>query len=93
MPRKTGGSSAVTLSYVTIRTNQLNKLTCSKCKTLLDLLQPSIDHPYQFLGICPTCGTWFRVETRAGEPRGVIATLPEIATLIPVEDPLPKHTA
>ena len=79
------------LTYFTIRSSQVGQLPCPRCRTILDTYQPNIDRPYQLLATCSACGTWFRVETRAGEARGVIASLPEIAAMIPTQEPIPKQ--
>lgn len=93
MPRKTGHSTQVTVTCTPFRANQLARLPCPKCKTEFDLHQPNVDKPFQFLATCSTCGGWFRVETRAGESQGIIVSLPEIAPLIPTQEPAPKHPA
>lgn len=92
MPRRTGSSSHVTLTYFTIRSSQVAHLPCPRCRATLDTIQPNVDQPYQFLAICPSCRAWFRVETRPGEARGVLASLPEINAMLPSQGPLPKHT-
>ena len=93
MQRKKVGATNTTLSYSMVQANQLARLSCQKCRTTLDIFQPNINHPFQFLATCPTCGTWYRVETQPSDPRGVMVSLPEITGLLPKEEPAPKHTA
>jgi len=93
LQRNKSRSTSTILSYCTVRSTQLNKLGCPICRTTLDISQPSINNPFQFLAVCPTCGTWYRVETRSGDPRGVMINLPEVAGLFPNEENSPKHTA
>lgn len=93
MPRKTGSPSQVTLNCFAIRSSQVAKLPCPDCRTVLDITQPNVDRPYQFLATCGGCGSWFRIETQPGEARGLIACMPEIAPLLANLDPSPKHPA
>ena len=93
MQRKKVGSTSTTLSYVTVRSTQLTKLGCQKCRTVLDIFQPSVNHPNQFLAVCETCGAWFRVEIQPGDPQGVMISLPEIASLLPNGGSIPNPTA
>lgn len=90
--RKKVGSTSAILNYVTVRSNQLGKLGCQKCRTSLDVCQPSVNHPYQFLAVCPTCAAWFRVEIRPGDLQGVMISLPEVANLIPNGGAIPNPT-
>ena len=92
MQRKKVGSTSTVLNYVTVRSNQLNKLVCQKCRSPLDICQPSVNHPYQFLAVCPTCAAWFRVEIQPGDLQGVMISLPEVAHLMVNGGPIPNPT-
>ena len=92
MRREPFWSTSATFHCSTVRSSRLTELTCQKCRSILDILQPNVDRPDQFLATCPGCGSWFRVETRAGEPRGVMVSLPDIISLVPVDQMLPKHS-
>lgn len=83
MPSKQVESTTATLSYAQIHVNQLLKLSCQRCRTALDILQPNQNRPYQFLAVCADCGAWYRVETQAGDSRGVMINLPEVTPLLP----------
>jgi len=84
VPPKNEGSTTTTLSYFHVRSSRLSQLPCQRCRTTLDILQPDLHRPFQFLATCPDCGAWYRVEIRAGDSRGVMLNLPEIARLGPI---------
>ena len=92
MRRELIWSTSATFHYSTVRSNRLTELGCQKCHSILDILQPNVDRPDQFLAICASCGTWFRVETRVGDVRGVMVSLPEVVSLVPAEEIIPKHS-
>ena len=79
-------STPATLHCNLVRSSRLTNLPCHKCKTVLEIHQPSVENPHQFLATCPTCGAWFRLETRAGSTMGVMVALPEISPLLTSEE-------
>ena len=81
------------MTYFTIRSSQLAHLPCPQCQTTLEIHQPNVDRPYQFLATCSACHGWFRIETRAGEARGIMASMPEISLMIASDDSITEHTA
>lgn len=92
MRREVIWSTSATFHYSTVRSSRLTELGCQKCRATLEILQPNVDRPDQFLAVCTVCGTWFRVEARAGDVRGVMVSLPEIVSLVPNEKIIPKHS-
>ncbi len=92
MRREPIWSTSATFHCSTVRSSRLTELTCQKCRATLDLLQPDVDRPDQFLAICLNCGSWFRVEARLGEPRGVMVSLPDITSLVPGNEIIPKNS-
>ncbi len=92
MRRELIRSTSATFHYSTVRSGRLTELCCQKCQANLEILQPNVDRPDQFLAICSMCGTWFRVETRIGGVRGVMVSLPEIVSLVPNEEIIPNHS-
>ncbi len=86
MPEKNVRSISTTLSYADVRSKQVFTLVCKKCRTKLDISQPNSHRPYQYLGVCADCDAWYRIETKPGDPRGVIVDLPEITRLLPAHE-------
>lgn len=82
MPSGKYGSTNPTLNFTPVRTRQLYKLVCKKCRTKLSISQPNVHRPYQFLAVCAGCEAWYRVESRPGDPYGVVVELPEVTHLL-----------
>lgn len=86
-------STSATLNYSTVQASRLTRLGCHRCRSTLEIHQPDVERPDQLLAICPRCGAWFRVETRAGEAQGVMISIPEAPTVGPTTGPVPNPTA
>ena len=86
MPSKKAEAMAATLNYVRIRASELAHLPCPRCRAGLDVCQPHDQRPHQLLATCGECGAWFRIELRAGDRRGVMVNLPEVAPLLRPDD-------
>lgn len=71
-------SALVNVRSYEIEAGQLSRLACHRCRSSLDLHQPDPNQPGQFLGICPDCGRWYRVESRTEDSKALVVVLPEI---------------
>ncbi len=71
------------LAYFCVAAKQIGRLLCRGCRSPLDIHQPNPNQPDQFLGTCPHCGSWFRIEARAGEARAMVIRLPEFREIRP----------
>ena len=92
MRREPRWSASTTLEYSAVRSSRLTELSCRKCRVILDIIQPSTNHPDKFLAVCPVCDSWYRVETRSGDPRGVMVSLPDVSVTFPMGNIIPKHS-
>ena len=93
MRRNSLRTTSAILNYTTVQASRLASLACQRCRTTLEIHQPNVDKPDQFLAICLGCGAWFRIETRAGEAQGVMISLPEAPAIGTGPDPVPNPTA
>ena len=78
-------SISVNLKFHFIPAERLATMICRNCRAELDIHQPNPSQPDQFLGTCPECQVWYRVESRAGEKRATVVQLPEVSEVSPPE--------
>jgi hypothetical protein len=80
-------SVSVELKSYFIAADRLATMTCRACRADLDIHQPNPSQPDQFLGTCPECGAWYRVESRPGVKRATVVRIPEVSEVNPPENP------
>jgi hypothetical protein len=80
-------SVSVDLKFYSIAAERLATMNCRNCRAELDIHQPNPSQPDQFLGTCPGCRAWYRVESRPGERRATVVQLPEVSEVNPPETP------
>ena len=83
MKRSPTRSVSVLLTSYTIAADRLATLACRGCRSDLDLHQPDPTRPHDFLGTCPTCGRWCRVELEDEAGRITVVELPAVADTPP----------
>ncbi len=49
----------------------------------MDIHQPDPAQPDRFLGTCPGCGRWYRIEDRPIAGQVVVVRLPEVGEVLP----------
>ena len=81
-------SASVDLKFYSIAAERLATMSCRTCRAELDIHQPNPSQPDQFLGTCPECQTWYRIEARPGEKRATVMQLPEVSAVSSPESPV-----
>jgi len=85
--RRPGRSVSVRLAYFSIASSRISRLDCRNCQSPLEIHQPNPNQPGKFLGTCPECGSWFRMEVIEGDGRALVIRLPESREVCPIVPP------
>ena len=78
-PGMTDARLAIEVVPVSLRTEGLAGLCCTRCLVPLDIHQPDEAAPYRLLGTCPSCRGWTLVEVSRDGSHARLAVLPSLA--------------
>jgi hypothetical protein len=82
-------SVVANLSYYRVATGNFSTLVCPSCRGSLDIHQPNLQQPDQFLGTCSLCGRWYRVASSIDETGLTVLELPEVVEITSPPPPPP----
>jgi hypothetical protein len=69
-------SVALDLIHFSISPDDLDRLCCLHCRSVLSLHQPDEGFSERILGVCRTCKYWFLVDLVPGKAEAVMVLLP-----------------
>lgn len=72
-----------TLSSYRVEPGTFESLECRGCRSALDIHQPNLQQPDQFLGTCSGCHRWYRLAASPNEAGLTILELPEVEPMHP----------